>query len=273
MVPRPRTPSSPRAATALGAALLTVVLAATGCSSARPELPRSPQARHTMREQGAAMIDSLVTAHGGMEAWNAVREMTFRSTDEWVGPWDKVLNPWPVERAAGEARFRVHEGLGRAAIVTDEGTLTYGNGRAGSWALLRGAPSPNARDEQAASYLVAWHGFMVGLPFRFKENGAVAHYLGRAHRKYMNSSQEFDEVLVTFPPEGDVWPDDWFVVRMDPNTHEMRTVTYVTSAKSKRLLETTCEFGDYVTIEGLKIPTTRTCASSSAGASRQRTRR
>ena len=83
MVARPVTPPSPRGASALTAALLVVVLAATGCSSARPELPRSPQARHTMRQQGAAMIDSLVAAHGGMEAWNAVREMTFRGTDEW----------------------------------------------------------------------------------------------------------------------------------------------------------------------------------------------
>jgi hypothetical protein len=216
-----------------------------------------------MRQQGAAMIDSLVAAHGGMAAWNAVREMTFRGSDEWVGPWDKVLNPWPVERAAGENRFRVHEGMGRSAIVSDEGTLVFGTGRAGSWALLRGVPSPNARDEQAASYLVAWHGFMIGLPFRFKESGAVAHYLGRAHRKYRNSSQEFDEVLVTYPPDGDLWPDDWFVVRMDPNSHEMRTVTYVTSAKTRRLFETTCEFSDYVTVEGLKIPTTRTCFVSS----------
>jgi hypothetical protein len=262
MAPRPQTtPHSGRFVAAL--VLAVAALGAGGCSSARPELPRSPQARHTMREQGTAMIDSLVTAHGGMEAWNAVREMTFRGTDEWTGTLARVLNPWPVERAAGENRFRVHEGLGRSAIVTDEGTLTYGTGRAGSWALLRGAPSPRPEDERSASYIVGWHNFMAGLPFRFKESGAVAHYLGRAHRKYMNSSQEFDEVLVSYPPEGDVWPDDWFVVRMDPNTHEMRTVTYVTSARSQRLFETTCEFSNYVTIEGMKIPTTRTCSVTS----------
>ena len=110
---------------------------------------------------------------------------------------------------------------------------------------------------------MAWHGFLAGVPFRFKESGAVAHYLGRAHRKYQNSLQEFDEVLVTYPPEGEVWPDDWFIVRMDANTHEMRTLTYVTSARSQRLFETTCEFGDYVTVEGMKIPTTRTCFVSS----------
>ena len=260
MVPRPQTAPLSRFAVA---AVLALAVVAAGCSSARPELPRSPQARHAMRQQGAAMIDSLVTAHGGMEAWNAVREMTFRGTDEWTGSFAKVLNPWPVDRAAGEDRFRVHEGLGRAAIVTDDGTLTYGTGRAGSWALLRGAPSPRPEDERSAAYIVGWHNFMAGLPFRFKESGAVAHYLGRAHRKYMNSSQEFDEVLVSYPPEGDVWPDDWFVVRMDPNSHEMRTLTYVTSARSQRLMETTCEFSNYVTIEGLKIATTRTCTVTS----------
>jgi len=216
-----------------------------------------------MRQKGAAMIDSLVAAHGGMAAWNAVREMTFRGTDEWTGVWARVLNPWPVERAVGENRFRVHDGLGRVAIVTDEGTLTYGAGRAGAWALLRGEPSPRAQDEQAARYVVAWHSFLAGMPFRLQESGAVAHYLGRAHRKYKNSSQEFDEVLVTYPPEGEVWPDDWFIVRMDPNTHEMRTLTYVTSARSQRLVEMTCEFTDFVVVEGLKIPTTRTCFVSS----------
>ena len=216
-----------------------------------------------MRQKGAAMIDSLVAAHGGMEAWNAVREMTFRGTDEWTGMWSKVLNPWPVDRAAGENRFRVHDGLGRVAIVTDDGTLTYGMGRTGPWALLRGTPSPRPQDEMSARYIVGWHSFLAGVPFRFKESGAVAHYLGRAHRKYKNSLQEFDEVLVTYPPEGEVWPDDWFIVRMDANTHEMRTLTYVTSARSQRLIETTCEFSDYVTIDGLKIPTTRTCFVSS----------
>jgi|SRR5688500_2793953 len=254
MVPRPSA-SSRRFALVLGGAVLA--LAAAGCSSARPELPRSPQQRHTMRQQGASMIDSLVAAHGGMAAWDAAREIAFRSTDEWRGPWARVLNPWPVERAAGEMRYRVHEGLGRAAIVIDEGTLTYGIGRTGPWALLRGTPSPRAQDQGNASYVVAWYGFMAGWPFRFKEAGAVAHYLGRAHRKYENSSQEFDEVLVTYPPEGDVWPEDWFVVRMDPRTHEMRTVSFVTSNRSQRLLETTCEFSNWVTIEGLKIATTR----------------
>ena len=72
-----------------------------------------------MRLQGAALIDSLVLAHGGMENWNKLVEMTFRGTDEWKKPYDKVLDPWPVERAAGQNSYRVHEGLGRVAIVTD----------------------------------------------------------------------------------------------------------------------------------------------------------
>ena len=257
MVPRPSAPSRRFAARALVLGVLAAAIAAGGCSSARPELPRSPQQRHAMRQQGAAMVDSLVAAHGGMEAWNNAREIAFRSTDEWRGPWAKVMNPWPVERAAGEMRYRVHDGLGRAAIVVDEGTLTYGIGRTGPWALLRGTPSPRPNDQANASYVVAWYGFMAGWPWRFKESGAVAHYLGRAHRKYANASQEFDEVLVTYPPEGDVWPDDWFVVRMDPATHEMRTVTFVTSNRSQKLLETTCEFSNWVTIEGMKVATTR----------------
>ncbi len=263
MVQRPNSVARPLFARPLAVLVLVLAAAVAGCSSARPELPRSPQERHVMREKGAAMIDSLVLAHGGMEAWNGVREMTFRGTDEWTGMWGKVLNPWPVERAAGENRFRVHDGLGRVAIVTDDGTLTYGMGLTGPWALLRGEPSPRAQDEVAARYIVAWHGFLAGVPYRFKESGAVAHYLGRAHRKYKNSLQEFDEVLVTYPPEGEVWPDDWFIVRMDANTHEMRTLTYVTSNRSQRLIETTCEFSDYVVVEGLKIPTTRTCFVSS----------
>jgi hypothetical protein len=253
--------SAPRA---FRLALFAVALGAmAGCSSAKPPLPTKPQERAVMRQRGAAMIDSLVQAHGGMDAWNQVVEMTFRGTDDWKAPMDKVLNPWPVDRAAGENRFRVHEGLGRIQIVTDRGTLTYGIGKGGPWALLRGEPSPDPNDERNASYIVAWHNFMAGVPFRFKENGAVAHYLGRAHRVYQNQSVEFDEVLVTYPPEGDLWPDDWFVVRIDPVTHELRTMTYTTKNRAAETFETTCEFSNFVTIEGLKIPTRRVCFLSS----------
>jgi len=250
-------PTLPRAVRFALLAGLAVV--AASCSSARPPLPTKPQARDLMRRQGAMMIDSLVAAHGGMENWNKVVEMTFRGKDDWKTPMDRVLNPWPVESVSGENRFRVHEGLGRIQFVTDRGTLTYGIGKTGPWALLRGEISPDVKDERNASYVVAWYGFLAGVPFRFKESGAVAHYLGRAHRVYQNQSIEFDEVLVTYPPEGDLWPDDWFIVRMDPATHEMRTLTYTTKNRSSGMFETTCEFSNIVTIEGLRIPTKRVC--------------
>lgn len=249
----PRTLRLVLLALALGATLPAM----SGCSSAKPGLPSKPQDRAVMRQRGAALIDSLVMAHGGMERWNQVVEMTFRGTDDWKPPVDKLLNPWPVERAAGENRFRVHDGLGRIQIVTDRGTLTYGIGKAGPWALLRGEPSPEASDERTASYVVAWHNYLAGIPFRFKEYGAVAHYLGRVHRVYQNRLVEFDEVLVTYPPEGDVWPDDWFVVRIDPASHELRTMTYTTKNRSSAIFESTTEFSKNVTVEGLKIPTLR----------------
>jgi hypothetical protein len=247
-----------------GLALVALVAAlAAGCSSARPALPHKPQERDVMRRQGAAMIDSLVAAHGGMENWNKVVEMTFRGTDEWKGPLARFLNPWPTERAAGQNSLRLHDGRGRIAIVTDRGTLVYGLGQLGPWALLRGEPSPEPKDENSAAYLVGWHDFLVGLPWNFKEHGAVAHYLGRVHRKYQDAAQEVDEVLVTYPPEGDYWPEDWFIVRMDPNTHLMKSLTYTTTGKAPKLFETTCEFSDYLDIEGLRIPTKRVCYTNS----------
>ena len=104
-----------------------------------------------------------------------------------------------------------------------------------------------------------WHSFLAGLPWRFKESGAVAHYLGRAHRRYQNSSQEFDEVLVTYPPEADLWPEGDFVT-----THLIVTTDFLSEhpAAGKAL---SVGLGDavdsnYVTIEGLKIPTKRVCA-------------
>lgn len=244
-------------------ALVVLALLAGGCSSARPDLPRRPQDRHVMRLKGAALIDTLVAAHGGMASWAKVKEVTFTGTDEWTEPFGKVLNPWPTERATGQNSMRVHEGLGRIEIVTDRGTIAYGYGLLGPWALLRGVPSPEPRDERDAAYLVPWHNFLIGVPFRFKESGAVAHYLGRAHRKYRNTAQEFDEVLVTYPPEGDLYPSDWFVVRIDPITHLMRTMTYTTSGKGGKPFETTCEFADYVDLEGIKIPTKRFCTLTS----------
>lgn len=268
MVPSPFRPAAGRPPRALRLVLLALLAGAVagssvGCSSARPELPKRPQDRSVMRERGKAMIDSVVTAHGGMANWNKVVEMTFRGTDEWKPPLDKSLNPWPVDRASGQNSFRVHQGLGRIAIVTDRGTLTYGVGKYGPWALLRGEPTPEPNDQRSASYLVAWHNFLAGLPFRFAESGAVAHYLGRTHRLYQNTSQEFDETLVTYPPESEVWPDDWFVLRTDPISHEMRTLTYTTTHRAPKFFETTCEFSDFVTVDGLRIPTKRVCTVTS----------
>jgi len=50
---------------------------------------------------------------------------------------------------------------------------------------------------------------------------------------------------------------------MDPITHEMRTLTYTTTNRASSVFETTCEFSNFVTVEGLKIPTKRVCTVSS----------
>src|SRR5207237_6610763 len=120
---------------------------------------------------GAAVVAQAIKAHGGMENWNKLQEMTFLLTDDWKSPFDKLLNPWPVDRAAGQSSFRLHEGWGRMAIVTDRGTVAYGLGKTGSWALVRGQPSREPKDTRDAEYLIPTYNYLVGVPFRFAEHG------------------------------------------------------------------------------------------------------
>ena len=94
MVPtRSRSRAAPRRASSVSRCWPSWPRLAASCSSAKPPLPTKPQARDLMRRQGAAMIDSLVAAHGGMENWNKVVEMTFRGKDEWKTPMDTRAQP------------------------------------------------------------------------------------------------------------------------------------------------------------------------------------
>ena len=108
MVPtrsRPQGGTVPRVLRLSMLAVLACVVAS--CTSARSPLPSKPQARDLKSRQGAAMIDSLGAAHGGMENRNKVVELTFRGKDEWQAPMDRET--WFRNRVAaryGRGRSR-----------------------------------------------------------------------------------------------------------------------------------------------------------------------
>ncbi len=234
------------------ALVLVAALVAGGCESARQPVSKSPRTRQAMRTQGLALVERACAAHGGLERWKSVNDVTFQFDDTWSGPAARVVRPWPVSEAKGMFVMLPHQGLGRLQIATKDGTITYGMGKDGPWALRGMRPSQTDEDLATARASIPAYVFAFEFPFSFLTDDAVIHYMGL---KPAPPGGPVYEVLVTYPWYTGERARDWFVARFDTATLRLRSVTYTRSQWGPSAFEYTDDVSGYALVDSLWVPT------------------
>ncbi len=227
-------------------------LVGAGCDSARRPVPKSPQAREVVRMEGRALVERACAAHGGVERWKAINDVVFNFDDRWSGAAGRVVRPWPVGEAKGQFQMLLHAGYGRVQIATKTGTITYGVGAEGPWAMRGMRPSQGSEDLTTARTTIPAYLFTFQFPFTFLVDDAVIHYMGL---KPAPPGGPVYEVLITYPWYTGDRARDWYVARFDTASLRLRSVTYTRSMWGPSAFEYTDDVGGYVQVDSLWIPT------------------
>ncbi len=252
MEPLVRFPSLRRGSVAGLSLLLLAGFLAAGCESARQPVPRSPLSRHVVRQEGRALVERSCAAHGGIERWQKTNDATFAFADLWTGPAGRVVRPWPVPEAKGQFQMLMHAGYGRLQIADKKGTITYGFGKDGAWALRGMRASQDGGDLSTARTTLPAYVFAFQFPFTFLVDDAVMHYMGV---KPAPPGGPVYEVLITYPWYTGERARDWYVARFDTTTLRLRSVTYTRSLWGPASFEYTDDVGGYQQVDSLWIPT------------------
>ena len=232
--------------------LLLVALAAAGCESARQPVPRSPLARHVVRQEGRVLVERACAAHGGLERWQKTADATFTFADTWSGLAGRVVRPWSVPTAKGQFQMLLHSGYARLQITDKQGPITYGYGKDGAWVLRGARASQDGGDLSTARTTLPAYVFAFQFPFTFLVDDAVLHYMGIQPAP---PGGPVHEVLVTYPWYTGDRARDWYVARFDTTTMRLRSVTYTRSYWGPATFEYTDEVGGYQQVDSLWIPT------------------
>ena len=155
-----------------------------------------------------ALLDRVIVAHGGMDAWVALKDMTFTLT---------VVSLTPQGEVAGARvslyRLKRH-GKARVETVTGDGVLVEGFDGERSWALLHGRRLTEAdRLTRAHFQAVNWW-YWMGIPFKLRDPGVVL----RERPLATFQGKPVHVLEATFAVEG---PTDRFTYYVDPVTYHI----------------------------------------------------
>ncbi|HKA23496.1 MAG TPA: hypothetical protein VKF80_00810 [Candidatus Eisenbacteria bacterium] len=236
----------------LALAIVALGLASAGCESARRPVPKNPIARDQARREGRALVERACDAAGGLERWRAIKDVSFRLDDHWRGVAARVVRPWPVENVSGPFEALLALPYGRVRITDKNGSVTYGLGASGPWAMRGKLPSSEPGDLATARSTVPVFLFDFEMPFAFLSDDAVQHSMGI---RPAPPGGPVYEVLVTYPWYTGDRSHDWYVARFDTSTMRLRSVTFTASLWGPGMIEYTDDLSGYQEIDSLWIPT------------------
>ena len=229
-----------------------VVVAASGCDSNRPTIPRNPIARHNARVEGRQIVEAACAAHGGYAVWKRRMDARFLIGDDWRGLLGNALKPWPESGVHGEFKMLLSHGYGSATIAGKEAPLTLGLGPEGPWAMVGMRPSQERAELTAAATALPYYMLFFQMPFCFLEYGAVHHYVGVRPNP---PGGPVHEVLITFPWYEGERAQDWYIARFDTASMHLRSVTYTATKWGPSLVEYTDTMSGLTEVDSVFVPT------------------
>jgi len=187
-----------------------------------------------------ALLQKVVAAHGGMEAWAAAPTVSFRET------W------YEDDPAAGSSsRVVVEQGGRRAYLDRENGGSAVWDGQK-AWSVDWKAPSP-------PRFVVALNYYFLNLPWLVLDPGVV---LGPPQEAWLpGNPNQYVSVMVTYEEGVGDTPDDYYRLFIDPRTHRLEGCEYIVTYAAllppgvKHTPPHLLLFDEFETVSGLLVPT------------------
>ena len=162
-----------------------------------------------------ALADKVIAAHGGMQAWESLKDMTFTLTRVAFGPQEEVAG------AGVSLYYMKRDGKIRVESVTGKGLLVQGFDGQRSWVLLGGKPDSNPEALRRAHFQAVNWWYWMGIPLKLKDPGVIVRSKGTASFR-----GKLAEVLeVTFQP-GVGATNDRYTYYIDADTQHILFVEF-----------------------------------------------
>ena len=182
-----------------------IALLLLGCTHLPPRAALEPDAE----ADGRALVEACVEAHGGLEAFQTLGDVSMRVEDDWSAA--RIAPEQP-----GDPLVVYNVALQKGVAEFDGVDERWGHDSVQAWVIRDGASVPPERPAFFPSY-----GYFFSLPFKFLDPGVRYRSLGRRDV----DGVAVDEVLVGFEEE----PGralDVYVLRIDAETHALRSMLF-----------------------------------------------
>lgn len=186
------------------------------------------------------IIDAMIEAHGGLEAWAAAPTVSFEDHFK------------PGGEGGAPSRVTVEQGRRRAYIdwPGSETRLAWDGERA--WSENWGAPYP-------PRFLALLNYHFLNLPWLARDPGVILGDPGSG--KLWDDPIDYVTIRLTYGEGVGDTPKDYYLLYIHPETHQLRACEYIVTYRA--LLPEGVEstdphilvYDDYATVDGLVVPT------------------
>ncbi len=118
------------------------------------------------------LLEKVIAAHGGMQAWDNLKDMTFTITRVGLSPQGGVAG------ARVSLYYMKRHGKARVETVTGKGLLIQGFDGQKPWVTLGGRPVTKKEALKRAHFLSVNWWYWMGIPFKLKDPGVILRYKG-----------------------------------------------------------------------------------------------
>lgn len=162
-----------------------------------------------------ALLDKVIAAHGGMQAWDNLTDMTFTITQVVLGSRGEVTG------ARVSLYCMKRYGKVRVETITGKGLLVQGFDGQKPWVTLAGRPDTSDEALKRAHFQSANWWYWMGIPFKLKDPGVTLRHKGTATFR----GKPADVLEVTFR-QGVGKTNDRYTYYIDPQTYHILFVEF-----------------------------------------------
>ena len=243
--PTRRVPNAEMAAGVLMSLCTTLALA---CAKDEGRSKEGAAASAPPPLRGPQVVQDMVAAHGGMEAWRSAPTVSFE--DDFGVPGQ----PAQVSRVVVEtSRRRVYIDMPGGASLAWDGTK--------SWSMGWQSPLP-------PRFLALLNFYFLNLPWLSQDPGVKLGEPGTG--SLPNDATEYVTVMMTFAPGTGDTPDDYYRLYIDPATKRLKACGYVVTYQAllppgvPSTPEHTLVYDEMVEVGGLLVPARYTIYENTA---------